>query len=210
MSTNHQDFSPPLRTEKLQKMKLGLLTCISLFSSRVLAKDVPQLDIDFFSVLLDDFRSQGTEYVGYVATASGVDVPSEMTSLILNGGMFTDDSFTTWLTRDDVNVDNLRAVATQLPWYSRIETRLATTTMQSSSTETMTSSSGTTGMASSSGTTGMMSSSGTISMMSSSGTTGSTSSGMSSSTRTMSAGGVANYAPQALFGIAALFLFSGI
>lgn len=199
MSTNHQDFSPPLRTEKLQKMKLGLLTCISLFSSRVLAKDVPQLDIDFFSVLLDDFRSQGPEYVGYVATASNVDVPPEMTSLILNGGIFTDDSFTNWLTRDDVNVDNLRAVATQLPWYSRIEPRLTTTSVQTdaSSSETMTSSSGTTGMASSSGTAGIMSSSGTM---------GSTSSGMSSSTRTMSAGGVANYAPQALFGIAALFL----
>ncbi|RKP30551.1 hypothetical protein METBISCDRAFT_23195 [Metschnikowia bicuspidata] len=178
-------------------MKLGLLTCISLFSSTVLAKDVPQLDIQFFSVVLQDFQSLGLDYIGYIGTASNV--PPEMTSLVLNGATYTDNSFTDFLTRDDVDVNNLRSVATQFPWYSRIESRVAAATV--TTTQTVASSSGTTGSTSSA----MSSSTGsTSSAMASS--TGSTSSARASSTGTMSAGGVANYASQALFGIAALLL----
>ncbi|RCK62848.1 hypothetical protein Cantr_09460 [Candida viswanathii] len=91
----------------------------ALFASLVASADVPQSQIDFFTALVGDYQDHKTEYIRYFATAQ--DVPDQLKTIATQVLTYTDDSYTTLLENESLNVPELESYATELPWYSRLE-----------------------------------------------------------------------------------------
>ncbi|CAH6722653.1 repressed By RIM101 protein 2 [[Candida] jaroonii] len=89
---------------------LALLSTIALVKSD---------DVDFLTGLVNDYKSHTADYLKFIQTADSV--PAALTSLAVQVATYTDDSYTTLLADSDINVSSLKAFATELPWYSRIE-----------------------------------------------------------------------------------------
>lgn len=89
---------------------LALLSTIALVKSD---------DVDFLTGLVNDYKSHTKDYLNFIQTADSV--PAALTSLAIQVATYTDDSYTTLLDDDDINVSSLKAFATELPWYSRLE-----------------------------------------------------------------------------------------
>lgn len=95
-------------------LQLSLLA--ALCASVVKAADSD--DVEFLTNLVNDYKSNTAEYASFLRTASSI--PGALTSLALQVATYTDDSYTTLLEDDDIDVDSLEDFATELPWYSRI------------------------------------------------------------------------------------------
>ncbi|SGZ58960.1 CIC11C00000003946 [Sungouiella intermedia] len=77
-----------------------------------------QSEVNFLTALVSDFNEHKTEYVSFIKTATGY--PADLTHLAIEIRTYTDDSYTTLLDGDNINVESLMSYATNLPWYSRV------------------------------------------------------------------------------------------
>lgn len=98
-------------------MRLSSVLTIAAISTTGIAADSD--DASFLTAVVSDFKEHRGDYVGYFLTAK--DVPSGLTELAKQIGTYTDDSYTTLLNDDDINITSLRSFATHLTWYSRIQ-----------------------------------------------------------------------------------------
>lgn len=80
-------------------------------------------DADFLTDLVNDYKDHTSDYFNFIRTASSI--PGVLTSLALEVATYTDDSYTTLLDNSGIDVSSLRAFATDLPWFSRIEDQLS-------------------------------------------------------------------------------------
>ncbi|CAN3374261.1 hypothetical protein DIURU_000860 [Diutina rugosa] len=95
-------------------MKLPLLLAIAA----PLAAAADASDVEFLTALVTDFKASPRSYFDFLATANP---PPELTSLALQVQTYTDDSYTTLLDANNVNVGELRSFASKLPWASRLD-----------------------------------------------------------------------------------------
>lgn len=100
---------------------LSILPLLVVSSEAASTTDIQQ-DIQFLTVLVGDFKSNGRSYVDFIRTAQNV--PPELTLLALQIQTYTDNAYTTMLNNPNLNVASLRSFATGLPWYTRIELEL--------------------------------------------------------------------------------------
>lgn len=77
----------------------------------------------FVTNLVNDFKSNQAEYLGFLATASGV--PTQLPLLAGQVITYTDDSYTNLLNLQNLDLPSLEAYATNLPWFTRIEADIA-------------------------------------------------------------------------------------
>lgn len=89
---------------------------IALLSAIVLVKAADADDVDFLTNLVNDYKSNTGDYADFIRTASSV--PAVISSLALDVATYTDDSYTTMLDDDGLDIDSLEDFATELPWYS--------------------------------------------------------------------------------------------
>lgn len=75
--------------------------------------------VAFLTALVGDFKLHKGDYLKFAQTAS--DVPEALTSLVKQVATYKDDSYTTLLNDNKIDVSSLSGFATNLPWYSRIE-----------------------------------------------------------------------------------------
>lgn len=92
---------------------------LSLLLSSLVASEAASSDVQFLTALVGDYQDHKTDYIKFFATAK--DVPGDLSTLATKVLTYTDDSYTTLLNDDSLNVSNLEAYATSLPWYSRIQ-----------------------------------------------------------------------------------------
>jgi hypothetical protein len=103
-------------------MKSTQILSASAFVALAFGASLDALQVEFVTALVNDLRSNRGQYLGYVATASNV--PSGVTQLALAVATYTDDSYTTLIAEQSLDVGQFQSFATQLPWYSRIEDSL--------------------------------------------------------------------------------------
>lgn len=94
---------------------------------------VAQGDIAFFTALVGDFRSDSKPYINFIATG-GVQVPAAILKYAPQFATYTDDSYTTLLTNTDVDIEELKSFASELPWATRLEAAATVTDEESSAT----------------------------------------------------------------------------
>jgi cobalamin biosynthesis Mg chelatase CobN len=99
-------------------MKLSLLIASSIVSVAS-AQTVAESDVQFFTALVSDLKANLGSYIDFMGTAKNI--PPAITKYAKPLQTYTDDSYTTLLENSDVNVASLRAFASELPWYSKIE-----------------------------------------------------------------------------------------
>lgn len=101
-------------------MKFSSVASLAALSTAVLAAD--QADVNFLTALVGDYDDNKKEYLKFIQTAK--DVPAVLTKLALKVVTYTDDSYTTLLDGTDIDVTSLMSYATELPWYSRLESEI--------------------------------------------------------------------------------------
>ncbi|KAK6868812.1 Repressed By RIM101 protein 2, partial [Candida tropicalis] len=95
----------------------------ALFASLVASADVPQSEIDFFTALVGDYQDHKTDYIKYFATAK--DIPAELSTIATKVLTYQDDSYTTLLENDSLDVKAIESYVTELPWYTRLQEAVA-------------------------------------------------------------------------------------
>lgn len=95
--------------------KFALLTALSVSVVKAADSD----DVEFLTNLVNDYKSHTGEYASFLRTAKSI--PDALTSLAVEVATYTDDSYTTMLDDDNIDVDSLEDFATELPWYSRLK-----------------------------------------------------------------------------------------
>lgn len=99
-------------------------------------------DVEFLTNLVQDYNQNTGPYGSFLATAS--DVPSELTHLASLVGTYTDDSYTTMLDDDQIEIEPLESFASELPWHQRLQDGGSGSGNGSSSSSTSTGSSSST------------------------------------------------------------------
>lgn len=97
-------------------MKLFTLLSLASFSALGLAADAEE--VEFLTAFVSDYDDNKKQYVDYFMTAT--DIPKGLTKLAKEVITYTDDSYTTLLDSDDIDIDSLMSFAEELPWYSRL------------------------------------------------------------------------------------------
>lgn len=92
---------------------------LSLLLSSLVASEAASSDVQFLTALVGDYQDHKSDYIKFFATAK--DVPGDLSTLATKVLTYTDDSYTTLLNDDSLNVSNLEGFATSLPWYTRIQ-----------------------------------------------------------------------------------------
>lgn len=87
--------------------------------------------VAFLTAVVSDYSANKPEYIGYFATASSY--PPEMTALALAAIKYTDNSYTTMLDNNEVGIASISSFATELPWFSRIESLLSSSALEDGS-----------------------------------------------------------------------------
>ncbi|ODV78784.1 uncharacterized protein CANTADRAFT_36854, partial [Suhomyces tanzawaensis NRRL Y-17324] len=72
-------------------------------------------DVEFITKLVNDAKAHQDDYLDFYGTAT-VDVPSEFLKLARKVQTYTDDSYTTLIDSENINVAQLESFASQLPW----------------------------------------------------------------------------------------------
>lgn len=94
---------------------LAILTAVVAAAAQSL--DLSQMD--FLTKLVDDVRSNQNQYMKYIKT--GGDYPKDFTSLAMQVRTYKDDSYTTLLKSESVNMGELLSFVGKLPWADRVE-----------------------------------------------------------------------------------------
>ncbi|KAL6454587.1 hypothetical protein SBY92_004054 [Candida maltosa Xu316] len=104
-------------------MKFSSLSLTAILSSTLVSAAADQSQVDFLTAFVGDFQDHKTEYVKYFATAQGI--PPELSTLATQVLTYTDQSYTTLLDNDNLDVNNLISYASGIPWYTRIQAEIA-------------------------------------------------------------------------------------
>lgn len=83
------------------------------------AQSLDLSEMDFLTKLVDDVRSNQNQYMKYIKT--GGDYPKDFTSLAMQVRTYKDDSYTTLLKSESVNMQELLSFVGKLPWANRVE-----------------------------------------------------------------------------------------
>lgn len=102
---------------KPYKMKFCILASIAHLAALGVAANSEE--VEFLTALVSDYDDHRKQYVDYIRTATSY--PQDLVRLATQVITYTDDSYTTLLDDDDINVTELMSYASQLPWYTRIE-----------------------------------------------------------------------------------------
>lgn len=113
-------------------MHFSNLIALSIASGSVLAADAQ--DVAFITNLVADAKAHSRQYLEYYATATKL-IPHEVVQLAQQIQTYTDNSYTTLITDNDVDVEALESFAKELPWASRLDVD-ATTTQAAASVPT--------------------------------------------------------------------------
>lgn len=98
--------------------KMHLLTLLITFILAQIVQAADSSDVAFFTRLVNDAQNHQQDYVKYMKTATE-DVPSDFTSIAKEIQTYRDDSYTTLIDADHINMNQLESFASQLPWYSK-------------------------------------------------------------------------------------------
>lgn len=92
---------------------LGLLATVAF----VKADDSD--DVHFLTQLVNDYKLHTGEYASFIRTAKSI--PNQFSSLAVQVATYTDDSYTTLLDKDNMDIDDLEDFASEFPWYTRLD-----------------------------------------------------------------------------------------
>ncbi|KAI5967493.1 TIR3 [Candida margitis] len=99
------------------KFSHTLITTLATIISTAFAAD--QSDVQFLTALVGDYQEHRTDYIKFFGTAD--DVPGVLSTLATQVLTYTDTSYTTLLDNNNLNIGELESYATNIPWYTRIE-----------------------------------------------------------------------------------------
>lgn len=105
-------------------MQFSQLISLLAVSASVLAAD--SQEIAFVTNLVSDAKANSRQYLEYYATATQL-IPQQFVELAQKIQTYTDDSYTTLITDNDVDVEALESFAKAVPWASRLHVEAATT-----------------------------------------------------------------------------------
>ncbi|CCE79819.1 Piso0_002910 [Millerozyma farinosa CBS 7064] len=83
------------------------------------AQSLDSSQMDFLTKLVDDVRGNQNQYMKYIKT--GGDYPKDFTSLAMQVRTYKDDSYTTLLKSESINMGELSSFVGKLPWADRVE-----------------------------------------------------------------------------------------
>lgn len=83
------------------------------------AQSLDLSQMDFLTKLVDDVRGNQNQYMKYIKT--GGDYPKDFTSLAMQVRTYKDDSYTTLLKSESINMGELLSFVGKLPWADRVE-----------------------------------------------------------------------------------------
>ncbi|ODV81079.1 uncharacterized protein CANTADRAFT_20620 [Suhomyces tanzawaensis NRRL Y-17324] len=90
---------------------------IALIASAASVNAADSQQIDFVTRLVQDAKANAKDYLNFIQTAK-TSIPAEFTSLAREVQTYKDDSYTTLIDAQSINVSELQSFATALPWYS--------------------------------------------------------------------------------------------
>lgn len=96
------------------KITFNYICLLVTFITVIDAADKSQ--IQFVTRLVDDAKDNLQDYMKFVKTATE-SIPADFTSLAKQVQTYQDDSYTTLIDKENINVSQLQSFATGLPWY---------------------------------------------------------------------------------------------